>query len=73
MRRIIKRKDAAAMVGVSIKTIPLLIKENGFPKPVSVGKSNGWIDTEIQEWIEKKISERDAALAGGASLVGGAA
>jgi prophage regulatory protein len=67
MRRIIKRKDAAAMIGVSIKTIPLLIKENGFPKPVSVGKSSGWIDTEIQEWIEKKIVERDTSLAGGSA------
>jgi prophage regulatory protein len=67
MRRIIKRKEAAAMVGISIKTIPVLIKEDGFPRPVSVGKSVGWIDTEIQEWIEKKIAERDAVLAGGAA------
>jgi predicted DNA-binding transcriptional regulator AlpA len=73
MKNILKRSQAAKVAGVSIRQIPKLIKEDGFPAPITVGKSDGYIDTEIQEWIDQKIAERNAALAGGASLVGGAA
>lgn len=38
-----------------------LIKAGRFPKPVKgAGKSNAWIETEVDGWIACKISERDA-------------
>jgi predicted DNA-binding transcriptional regulator AlpA len=56
MKKIIKRRQAAAVAGVCSRQIPHLIETDGFPPPVTVGKSEGWID--------QKIAERDAALAG---------
>jgi predicted DNA-binding transcriptional regulator AlpA len=67
MKKIIKRRQAAAVAGVCSRQIPHLIETDGFPPPVLVGKSEGWIDAEVQAWIDQKIAERDAALAGGAA------
>lgn len=37
-----------------------LIKEGKFPKPVSrVGKSNAWVEAEIDEFIAGLIADRD--------------
>lgn len=66
MKRIIKRKEAALMVGVSPDYINLLIETDGFPKPVTVVKTQGFIDIEVQAYIDRKIADRDAAVAGGA-------
>jgi predicted DNA-binding transcriptional regulator AlpA len=67
MKNILKRSQAAKVASVSVRQIPKLIKEDGFPPPITVGKSDGWIDTEIQAWIDQKVAERDSALAGSAA------
>lgn len=67
MKKIIKRRQAAEAAGVCSRQIQALIESDGFPPPVLVGKSEGWIDTEVQAWIDRKIAERDATLAGGAA------
>jgi prophage regulatory protein len=37
-----------------------LIRANSFPKPVRVGANRvAWIESEIEEWINKRIKERD--------------
>jgi len=39
--------------------------EGTFPKPVPIGtKAVGWIEDEIDAWIEARIAERNAKLAG---------
>lgn len=50
--------------GLSRSTIYLRIAEGTFPKPISLGRrAVGWIDSEIQEWLEKQIkASRKAAL-----------
>jgi prophage regulatory protein len=65
MKKILKRSQAAKVAGVSVRQIPKLIKEDGFPPPITVGKSDGWVESEIDAWIDQKIAERNAALAGG--------
>lgn len=67
MKKVLKRSHAAAMAGVCTDQIKNLIEMDGFPKPIKVGKIDGWVDTEIQAWIDAKIAERDAAaVTGGA-------
>jgi len=37
-----------------------LTGEGGFPKPVPlVGRSVGWVESEVQEWIRGRIAQRD--------------
>jgi prophage regulatory protein len=44
--------------GLSRSTIYLRIKEGTFPMPISLGeRSVGWIDTEIQQWLDRQIEK----------------
>jgi prophage regulatory protein len=39
-----------------------LIKAGKFPAPIRLGENRvAWIETEINEWLETKRMERDAA------------
>lgn len=45
-----------ARTGLSRSTIYLRISKGTFPTPVSLGgRAVGWVEGEIQEWLEKQI------------------
>lgn len=45
--------------GLSRSTIYLRMTHNEFPKPISLGgRSVGWLEQDIDEWIVTKIEER---------------
>lgn len=47
--------------------ISKLSKKGMLPKPITIGgKLLFWVESEIQEYVDRKISDRDAAVAGGA-------
>ena len=49
--------------GLSRSTIYELIAENKFPKQINLSsKSVGWISSEIDQWIDDRISERDSRV-----------
>jgi len=68
---ILRKQDAAKKVGLCKQHLQNLINSGEFPRPIKLGghdsRAVGWIEAEIDAWIEKKIAERDAALAGGAA------
>ncbi len=38
-----------------------LVKAGKFPAPIKVGQNRiGWVEREIDEWLNAKIAERDA-------------
>jgi prophage regulatory protein len=42
--------------GLSRSTIYLRIAQGAFPKPVSLGgRAVGWLESEIQEWLQRQI------------------
>ena len=44
--------------GLSRSTIYLRIAQGDFPKPISLGgRSIGWIEIEIEEWLSNKIAQ----------------
>ncbi|ELY3880342.1 AlpA family transcriptional regulator [Pseudomonas aeruginosa] len=46
--------------GLARSTIYKLVGSGGFPKPVPlVGRSVGWVESEVQEWIKDRIAQRD--------------
>ena len=46
--------------GLSRSNIYRKVANGEFPKPISLGgKAIGWIENEINEWINGKISERE--------------
>lgn len=60
--RLLRLEEVKHQTGLSRTTIYRWMDENKFPEAVPMGeRSIGWVETEIEEWIEKKIEERDAA------------
>lgn len=54
--------------GLSRSSIYLRISEGRFPKPVSLGgRAVGWVEEEIDCWLEKQIAKRGPELSSEAS------
>lgn len=58
--RIIRLKAVIDSTGIARSTIYKLIGEGEFPKPVPlVGRTVGWVESEVREWIRGRIAQRD--------------
>jgi prophage regulatory protein len=58
--QIIKLPSVINISGLSRTSIYNRIEEGTFPKQISLGeRSVGWIKSEILEWIDSRIKERD--------------
>ena len=52
--------DVKKRIGMSRTTIYARISEGTFPQPVPLGgRSVGWLDTEIDQWIAEQIDTRN--------------
>ena len=50
-------------IKASDTTIWRWIRDRDFPKPVKIGNRNHWVETEIDQYIEAKLAQRDAVPA----------
>lgn len=58
--RVLLRPEVENMTGLSRSTIYQRMAAGAFPKPVRLGPQRvGWISTEISQWIEDRVTERD--------------
>ena len=58
--RIIRLKEVMLITGLARSTVYKYITEEGFPKQVSLGcRSVGWVEGEVMDWIQSKMSARD--------------
>ena len=60
--RLIRIKDVLNLTGLSRSYVYQLCKEGLFPKSLTLipgGISVAWVEQEILEWIDQRISERD--------------
>lgn len=58
--KIVRLSGVIETTGLARSTIYKLISEGGFPRPVPLaGRSVGWLDSEVQEWIKGRIAARD--------------
>lgn len=63
--RILRIRDVMAKSGLSRSNIYQLSTSGTFPKRIQLvegGTSVGWLESEIEEWINKRISERDLGV-----------
>jgi len=59
---ILKINEVVKKCHMSRATIYKKAKEGTFPKPIKLSeRSSGWIESEINEWIENRIKERQSA------------
>lgn len=54
---ILRLAAVKARTGLSRSTLYLKMKEGTFPKKISLGlRCTGWLESEVQGWIESRIS-----------------
>lgn len=41
--------------GMTDKWFYKLIQQDRFPKPIKMGRSSRWLQSEVEEWIAKQI------------------
>lgn len=59
--RILRLRDVMDKTGLARSTVYKYIEAGTFPKPIDLGgRSVGWVDEEINDWIQEKISQRDS-------------
>jgi len=42
--------------GLSDKWFYKLIQEGQFPKPIKLGRSSRWLQSEVEAWVQKRIA-----------------
>ena len=59
-RRMLRLADVEVRVGKRHAAIYAAIAKGTFPKPAPLGpKTVGWLEAEIEDWLEARITERD--------------
>jgi len=55
---ILRLPEVKARTGLSRSSIYARIKDGTFPEQISLGsRACGWLESEIKQWIESRISE----------------
>lgn len=61
---IIRLNDVIKMTGLSRSSIYDLISKDTFPKQIKLtSRSSGWLESEVQQWIDERVAERDSEVA----------
>lgn len=57
MKKILRLKAVQDSTGLSRSTIYLMMRAGVFPKSISLGlRSVGWLEADIQSWIDSRVS-----------------
>ena len=58
--KIIRLQQVMEMTGLGRSTVYKYVSGRLFPKPIPLGgRSVGWLESEVKEWILDRIEERD--------------
>ena len=60
MENLLKMPEVRAKTGLSRSHLYALAQNGEFPKPVKLSeRSSAWVESEVQEWIDTRILQRD--------------
>ena len=63
-KRFVRLPEVMARTGYRSSNIYLLMSEGQFPQSVRLGsKAVGWLESEVDEWMQRRIDQRDNASA----------
>jgi prophage regulatory protein len=55
-QRIIRLPEVRELVGLGKTAIYDKIKTGEFPKPLKLGRVSGWVESDVQAWINAQIT-----------------
>lgn len=50
-------KFITRLTGLTDKWFYKLIQEGLFPKPIKLGRSSRWLQSEVEAWLQKRIAD----------------
>jgi len=53
--RLVDMAFITAYTGLTDKWFYKLIKDGEFPKPIKLGRSSRWTESEVKTWLKKRI------------------
>ena len=60
MTKVLKVKQVATEINVSVPQIYKLVSLGRFPKPIKLGeRGSGWLTSEIDAWLQSRVDQRD--------------
>jgi prophage regulatory protein len=59
--KLLRLPDLIARGLGSRSSIYVRMERGEFPRPIKIGRINGWPEHEIDAWIEQRLAEREAA------------
>ena len=63
-RRILRLPAVLEFSGLSETQIDEQVSRGDFPRPLKIGlRTVGWLESELEEWLNKKIAARDQSAA----------
>ena len=64
MLKVLKVRQVAEEINVSIPQVYKLVSLGRFPKPIKLGeRGSGWIRTEVDAWLQSRVEARDLEVA----------
>lgn len=45
------------LTGLTDKWFYKLIKDGAFPKPIKLGRSSRWLQSEVEAWLQQRIAQ----------------
>ena len=62
MQKFVRLPDVIERTSLSRSTIYEMMAQGRFPRPVKLSlRSNGWIEAEINAWLDSRVAQREAA------------
>ncbi|MDR9499739.1 MAG: AlpA family transcriptional regulator [Hydrogenovibrio sp.] len=62
--RLIRMNEVRKLTGLSRSYVYALAAKGQFPKPVKLSeRSAAWIESEVKNWIDERIQQRDRGVA----------
>lgn len=50
-------KFITRLTGLTDKWFYKLIQDGAFPKPIKLGRSSRWLQSEVETWLQQRIAE----------------
>jgi prophage regulatory protein len=58
-KKALRRKQVEEKTGRSTSWLYEAMAQGKFPRPIRDGRSVRWLESEIDEWLDKLVAERD--------------
>lgn len=55
--KMVDMKFITEFTGLTDKWFYKLISEGHFPKPIKLGRSSRWLESEVEKWVNERINQ----------------